>query len=232
MKQKSLIFDADNTLYKVNAKTAYEKQFSFICDSFGFDRIAFKEEWKKIIKTVEFSTSLIKRSREYSFTRAINIALEKKKHHVEKNIIEDVVEKSLELFYEELLKTGIEFDKKIPPMILKLKKRYNLFVASDEYRKPLLKKLSFMFGNSDDYFDDIVSCQEAGCLKPSKKFYEYLIKKYKFDAKSMTMIGDDWRRDLEPAKQMGIVTVLVNAKKEGCPDIWMNEINQLMPDEL
>ena len=227
MKDKSLIFDADNTLYKLKPKKAYKKQFSFLSDLFCVDVNEFEKEWKKIVKKNILSASLIKRSRKFSLKEALNILLNKKKTVFDKNIIEKRIDESLFLFYEELLKSGIKFDKKIPLMILRLKKKYNLFVASDEYEKFLEKKLSFMFGNLKYYFDDIVSCQRAGTLKPSKKFYEILIKKHSLNLKNCIIIGDDWKRDLKIAKKAGITTVLVSNIKEGNPDFCIKKLCQL-----
>jgi len=227
MKHKSLIFDADNTLYKTDPKKAYEKQFSFLCKSLCLNRDALEREWKNILKTVVLSNSLVERSRQFSLAKAVNAALNGKRTCANERSIEKAVKESIELFYEEVLRSGMDFSKKTPSMILRLKKKYNVFVASDEYRAFLEKKLSFVFGNMKDYFDGIVSCEDAGCLKPSKKFHEILIEKYNLAPKNCTIIGDSWERDLKTAKQAGITTVLVGTGEEGSPDFWIKEIGQL-----
>ena len=223
--KKSLIFDADNTLYKTNPKEAYKKQFSFICDSLRLDEKQFEEEWKKIIAGVILSNSLIERSRKYSLMKTINVLLDKASF--KENKAENIVDKSIDLFYKELFRGGVVFDKNTASMILSLKKKYDIFIASDEYKEPLEKKLSFVFRDFLKYFDDVVCCEDAGCLKPSKKFYEILIEKYSLNPKECIIIGDSWKRDLEPAKQMQITTILVNEKQEGSPDFWIKEIKQL-----
>lgn len=62
--------------------------------------------------------------------------------------------------------------------------------------------------NLVDYFqEDHVYIKEK--IKSSKKIFEDIMKEHNYTPNELMMIGDDPRRDIKPANEIGIVTVLI-----------------------
>ena len=59
----------------------------------------------------------------------------------------------------------------------------------------------------DNYFDFVVTSEESGEDKPSKKTFDLVLKKLSFDPEEIWMIGDDYEKDIKGAKNVGIKTL-------------------------
>ena len=146
------------------------------------------------------------------------------KEGIEEGKIEKLVEEALKVFWSEI---GLEFDPEVKNIVAKLKEKYRLCVASDEFRKGLEMKLNKVFGDWKKYFEFIVSAEDAGELKPSKRFCEIPLEKFGFGPEDVIFVGDSWERDLEEAHKMNMKTVLVREEKEGNPDFWIKKITDI-----
>jgi len=62
----------------------------------------------------------------------------------------------------------------------------------------------------EDYFDFIVSSEEAGRDKPSEDIFRLALEKMVMEPEEVVMIGDDYKKDLVGAEKMGIKAILVN----------------------
>ncbi len=217
---KAIIFDADHTLYRPRTERAYQKKFSFLSSKTGVPAEKLREKWKSIVSSLVENgiRDSDRRCREYSTAEAL------RSFGIEEGKIEKLVEEALKVFWSEI---GLEFDPEVKNIIAKLKEKYRLCVASDEFRKGLEMKLNKVFGDWKKYFEFIVSAEDAGELKPSKRFCEIPLEKFGFGPEDVIFVGDSWERDLEEAHKMNIKTVLVREEKEGNPDFWIKKITDM-----
>ena len=147
----SIIFDADNTLYEVEPKKAYKVQNSYICNLLNISIDLFEKQYQQAIEKIKKEKSLIKRNRTYSISKTINLILKKKQIKLDNKIIKNISKKALDLFYIELLESGIKYNENTILLMEKLRQKYNLFIASDEFEEPLKKKLNLVLINLSKY---------------------------------------------------------------------------------
>lgn len=222
---KAIIFDADNTLYKVRNKEAYKKMFSALQKETGARAGILEREWKKIVENIMQTDILRKaelRKREYS----LGLLLEKSGIK-DKSRIKKITEAVLSLFWKQIIE-DLEYDDCTKKAVASLKKKYALAIASDEFRVPLEKKLNHVFGNWKKYFEFVVSAEDAGNLKPSRRYLTIALKQLKAKPEEVLVIGDSWERDLELPKKLGAKTVLISEEKNGEPDYFVGRLVELL----
>lgn len=98
-----------------------------------------------------------------------------------------------------------ELFEKTKEIIIKLKEKYKLYYLSNNV-KERAEKLNEKF----DYlklFDGGVYSHEVKAIKPDPRIYEFALNKAGFSANETVFI-DDKESSLEPAKKMGIETIL------------------------
>jgi FMN phosphatase YigB (HAD superfamily) len=114
----------------------------------------------------------------------------------------------------------------VRPLLEDLARMYTLFVASDEFLRPLMHKLQHVVG-SIDLFAALVTPELTRTMKPSMAYYNYILEQYDVPPSSFMMVGDSWYRDLEQAKPLGLKTVLVAEEKDGAPHYWIRSLSDV-----
>lgn len=224
---KAIIFDADNTLYKVVNERAYSEMFGYIAAQTRLDKKLLENAWRAQVKNILLSPdsqNIEKRSREYSLEAVLNhfgvTDAEKRKK---------IVKGALDIFWKCII-DDLEFDKGARKTIRALSKKYALAIASDEYEKYLKVKLDRVFGNWKKYFKFLISCESVGEMKPSEKYFEIALSKLGISPDEAAMVGDSAIRDIIPAKKLGILAVLVSdGKADDAADIRIKSISELKP---
>ncbi len=204
---KAIIFDADNTLYKVKKDNAYGGMFAFLEKETGVRAEILEKEWKAILGNIlssPDSRSLKMRSRE----RSIQLLLEKSGIS-DRERIKKISDAALLQFWKRIV-SDLEFGGNEKEILSGIKKKYALAIASDEFRKPLEAKLNRVFGDWRIYFKFLISAEDAGEQKPSLKYWTMALEKLKIKPPEALAVGDSWERDLAPAKKAGIKTVLLS----------------------
>ncbi len=199
---KLIVFDADNTLYKVRVRNAYDKKFGFLSEKTGIEGEMLESEWTSIVKRVSCLSDPKKRSREYSVKKSlINLG-------VRSGEAARLAKASLKIFWRQTCK-----DLKTYPMTMRtIKKLCNdhiLVVASDEFRKNLEMKLNRLTGNWKRYFNFLVTPEDTGAMKPSGRYYQAILKKTKLRPEEILVVGDSQERDLNEASKLGMSTLLI-----------------------
>ncbi len=139
----------------------------------------------------------------------------------------ELVKNALNVFWNRV-KEDLQIDPEVKNVLERLRKYYRILgVASDEYRENLELKLNHALGDWTQYFDFVVTPDETGLLKPSATYYAHVLKRTQFKPEEVLMIGDDWERDLKPAKDVGLKTVLIGPEKTGEPDFHIQGIDEL-----
>jgi HAD superfamily hydrolase (TIGR01662 family) len=78
-----------------------------------------------------------------------------------------------------------------------------------------------------DYFDKVYLSCEYKIKKPSIKLFEIILNDFKISPEEAMMVGDKEDVDLEPAKELGIKTVLIDRKNQKTKEIADYQIDDL-----
>jgi len=121
----------------------------------------------------------------------------------------------------------------VPETLFQLKKMgFSLVVVTDAHidhaRSRLMKTRLF------DLFDVVVTADMTGTKKPSPEIFLHSLNKLQINPHQALFIGDSLRRDIEPAKKLGMVTAYAaygdrNVKEErSCQaDYCLNDISDV-----
>ncbi|MBQ7984990.1 MAG: HAD family hydrolase [Bacteroidales bacterium] len=152
------------------------------------------------------------------------------------------------------IKVNLQFDYLQNKGIVKAEKRCVEAIAQACYQKakentanvkPLLQRLnqeykvglvSNFYGNLDevlkdfgirDCFDDVIESAIVGISKPDKRLWQYALDKLQTKAQDATVIGDSYKKDIIPSKQLGCSTIWL--KGQGWKD---NPVNTPFADAI
>lgn len=89
---------------------------------------------------------------------------------------------------------------------------YNLHVITNGFSEVQFKKIKA--NNLINYFQHIITSEDAGGKKPDSIIFEYALKKTGATLRQSLMIGDDQEVDIEGAKNCGMDQVFVNYNDE------------------
>ena len=194
---KAILFDADNTLYKVHKERAYEEMLKFLFKKLNTHEEVLKKKYEDIISDVKKHNDPKKRQREYS----ISLLLKEFGSNDDK-----LIKESLDIFWKYVLRdleVLINKDK-----IKRLSSKYVLAIASDEFRKNLEMKLDKIFGGWNKYFKFLITPEDTNEMKPSDKYYRLALKKLELKPTDVLVVGDSIERDIEPARKFGLKALL------------------------
>ncbi len=226
--KRVVIFDADHTLYLVNTKRAYQNMFSMLSRELGVPALEIEQEFRnilsKILETPELYNDPEKRKREYTIERVMEVLradmpAQKKRELVEKSVKKffDIVSQDLEPW------PGLE------DLLRDLSKKYVLYVSTEEFSPWIEQKLSRAIPGWEGFFRGVITPDETGTMKPAREYCTLILEREKASPQEAVMVGDDWRRDLEPAKRLGVATILVSEAREGEPDYHVKTLPEIHP---
>jgi putative hydrolase of the HAD superfamily len=87
-------------------------------------------------------------------------------------------------------------------------KNYVLHLITNGFESIQHNKLKY--SNLTNYFNEIVTSEKAGCLKPNKEIFEFALNIAKANIKESIMIGDNIEADIRGAMNAGFDTIFVN----------------------
>lgn len=93
-----------------------------------------------------------------------------------------------------------------------LKPKYHLFLITNGFMEVQTTKLKV--SGLGDYFEVVVTSEEAGYKKPDRRIFDYALEKSGADTASSLMIGDDPEVDILGAKNIGMDQVLFDPEKK------------------
>jgi FMN phosphatase YigB (HAD superfamily) len=94
-------------------------------------------------------------------------------------------------------------------MLLELSQKTNCYLATnakDSTKEDIIKALKRV--HLDPYFKDIFCFRELGVSKPSKEYFDLIIKKLGIDKEHIVMIGDNIDSDIHGVQKNGIDAIL------------------------
>lgn len=107
----------------------------------------------------------------------------------------------------------VRFRKEALETIKKIRPKYKLYLLSNTnkiHRQAFNKIYNEQIGEGslEDYFDKAYYSHEIGCRKPGKEPYEIVLKENQL-IPAETLFIDDSVQNIEPARQLGIQTILL-----------------------
>ncbi|MGP1515643.1 MAG: HAD family hydrolase [Bacteroidales bacterium] len=153
-----------------------------------------------------------------------------------------------------VIKIDLQFDHLYNSGLIKKEYRYTQEIANYCYQfakehtqrvRPLLEKLngeykiglvSNFYGNLDEVlkdfslwecFDDVVESAVVGISKPDKRLWLYALERLQTKPEDSIVIGDSYKKDIIPTKQLGCSTIWLKGKG------WLGSpINTAFADEI
>ena len=219
-----MIFDADHTLYDINTAEAYDNMFEYLANELKAEKSVVERVWREHVRnllTSRESRNPDKRRRDY----ALYILLGQF-DIIDDSDVKRITNEALEVFWHSVLRS-LRPKKGLNLVLAELRKRFTLCVASDEFSEHLEKKLDATVPAWRKIFRMIVTPEKTGVMKPSRRYYSLILLEVGVKPEECVVVGDSWQRDLRPAKQLGMKTVLIAERKEGSPDAIISNISEL-----
>lgn len=217
---RAVLFDADDTLYKLNRKRAAEDMLSFLEAESGIRKGKIEKAWVYAKKQNSKSENITDRKREISVKQALE------KLGVKNPLSSNLSKKAVKIF-EQRIVDDILPTNYVNESLVYLKAKYALAVGSEEFSFFLKKKLSSSLGDYKKFFSLLITPEKTKEMKPSGRYCQEVLKKFKIKPSELAVVGNSWKKDLSPAKSMGAVTILFGDKLEGSPTHWVKEIKEL-----
>jgi putative hydrolase of the HAD superfamily len=117
----------------------------------------------------------------------------------------------------------------VKPVLAGLKKRYKLGIISDAPSLQVWLRLTEL--GITDLFDLVITPSETKARKPSGLPFKLAIRMLKLKPGQIAMVGDWPSRDIEPARKVGLVTILARygqtVKEKTKSDYVIDDIREL-----
>ena len=110
-----------------------------------------------------------------------------------------------------------------------LSKNYKQFILTNGFKE--IQHIKVVNCKLDKYVERVFTSEEAGQMKPSEVFYNYVLEQLNVNPENCLMIGDDELADVEGAKNCNIAQVFFNPnnKKTNCtPTYEINKLSELL----
>ena len=92
--------------------------------------------------------------------------------------------------------------------------------------RPLAEKVLDALGLTINDFDACITSDDAE-PKPSPQGYMRFLEIFDVDACEVVYVGDRWKVEVEPAKKLGMKTILVSPKLVGEPDVHVRDVMEV-----
>jgi len=120
--------------------------------------------------------------------------------------------------------------KGVEELLPKLSMKYKCVVVTNAVESDAeLMKQAFEKVHLDNYFYLFITSKELGAKKPELSFYKNALHRISANAGEIMMIGNDYVKDIESAKAVGIGTILISDKDGNFPnaDYVIEDFSQL-----
>jgi putative hydrolase of the HAD superfamily len=230
---KAIFFDLDDTLYDYSSSSDYSKNkvFSWLLDKYPDLR------WEDIHSSYEeIVQDAVKKEVEGSYG-AWNRQKRFQSLLSRLGLKDNSLARRLTAIFAEARAAPMKPYPDTRDVLAKLGKRYVLGIITNGpsvYQKEAISALKL-----GTYFSHILISEEVGFRKPADEIFKIALSKVACHPEEAVMVGDNPTEDIEPAKRLGMGTVLLDSKdrftKEGLmfrerPDHltrWLTELLKL-----
>lgn len=213
---KIILWDFDNTLldFSIAEKKAilatFDKMNLGKCTQKMINRYVRISDlyWYKIqCKEIDKDTALVKRYEDF-FTE----------YGIDKKYAKEFNEK-----YSLALADTIVYNDHSMELLNKFKKDYKQYIVSNGVKSVQQSRLKA--SGFDKVVDGCFISDDIGYEKPSKEFFDYVFSHIEqVDKKDIMIVGDSLTSDIKGGKNVGIKTCWYNPKKEGCPGLYLPDM--------
>ncbi len=213
MKVKAIFFDIDNTLYDSRAFAAQARRNSINAMREAGLKATEKEAYSALMTVIGKRTS----NYDYHFNDMLKLLGAKTTPRM--------IAAGIAAYHN--TKASILPFPEVTRVVLSLRDSgYKIYIASEGESLKQWDKLIRL--GLDMLFHDVFVTEEVG-KKKSKDFYKTILKKLGLAAGEAVMVGDSEEKDILPAKEAGMRTVLVShdGKKKGKADYEVRDLTGL-----
>lgn len=110
-----------------------------------------------------------------------------------------------------------------------LSHNYKLYILTNGFKE--VQHIKVKQCNLEQYFERVFTSEEAGKMKPSEIFFNYVLTELKVKSEDCLMIGDDAKADIDGARNSNIDQVLFNPNnvKTDCkPNYEILDLKELL----
>ena len=201
VKPKAIVFDTDNTLYPYAPahRAATDKVIDKAVDAIGLDRRVIVDNFDKARHQIknQLGKTASSHSRLLYFQRAVEcLGLGSK----------IFLTLDLEQTY---WRTFLSYTKLFPGVedFLKIIKKDGIIVANVTDLTAQIQFRKIIYFGLEDYFDYIVTSEEAGSDKPSPEPFDLILNKINMDSADVWVIGDNPVADIDGGSEAGMYTI-------------------------
>lgn len=126
------------------------------------------------------------------------------------NLDDKIIIDACEAFFKPFIDTTTMV-KSARMTLQKLKQKYKLGAVSDFLYPPVLRKMFQKFKLAG-YFEAIVISAEVGWRKPHPAIFQTALKLLEVGPQETIFVGDSIRRDIVPAKKLGMRVILIDLR--------------------
>jgi HAD superfamily hydrolase (TIGR01509 family) len=201
---QGILLDLDDTLYDYELchSVAYLKSKSIASAKYNVSEAQFDEYWQKARYWVNQNL----KGMAASHSRLLYF---QKMHELLYDFTNAEFALEMEELYWNAFLNRMEFKPGVIHFLEKvLKLNIRVCIVTDLTAQIQLQKWEKL--NLQRFVQFMVSSEEAGIEKPNASIFELALKKLKLENNQVIVIGDNTTKDIEGAKQMGILSYLVN----------------------
>lgn len=125
-----------------------------------------------------------------------------------RHLSKDTLNRVLELWNESQKRVRMYSD--VIPFLEMLSETYKLVIVSNtscDEAEHAIKSFGL-----DKYFDDIILSCDVGIVKPNPKIFQIALDRFNVKASEALLIGDDLKKDIIPARSIGLNAILLDRK--------------------
>lgn len=213
---KAVFFDIDDTLYHFTeaGRRAAREVEKYVCENLGIGADVWQDAAKKaqerIGARIGFDSPAI-HNRQIRFQNALEIL---------KQPIYPHGTRLYQIYWNTVLNNAAA-EPGVEALLIRLKaKGIYLGIGSDMTSYIQNKKLEVL--GLAEYFDSVVTSEEAGCDKPDSRIFHLCMEKAGCRAEECLFIGDNWKKDVAGACAAGMYSACYSkySKTPGWGDEW------------
>jgi len=199
---KGILLDLDNTIYSYDDchRISLSEIYSFISSRYNHETSKIKNIYETISNNIKYELN----NTASSHNKSIYFKQLLETLKIDLSILEEINQ----LYWKTFFKNMVCFNGVNEFIIWNKEIGIKIGILTDyecEYQIEKLKQLDMI-----QYIDVIVTSEEVGIEKPSSQMFQTILRKINLNAEEVVMIGDNFKKDILGALNMGIFSYWFN----------------------